>query len=44
MKRINLNIPKELLERLDNEAKKRYLNRTSLIIIILSEYLNQENK
>jgi metal-responsive CopG/Arc/MetJ family transcriptional regulator len=39
-KRINLNMPEELLEQLDEFAEKNYLTRTSAMIVLLSDGMN----
>jgi len=44
MKRINMNIPIELLNKLDKIAKEKYMNRTELIKLVLLEYVNINEK
>ena len=40
MKRINITIEEDLLNRIDSYTKKRYGNRSGLIAFILSNYLD----
>jgi metal-responsive CopG/Arc/MetJ family transcriptional regulator len=44
MKRINLNIPEELLKRLDAYCKKRFTNRTEVVKRALLEFLDKEEE
>ena len=37
--RINLNIPDELLSKIDNEAKSMYVSRTAWIVTLISNYM-----
>ena len=39
MKRINISIDEELLNKIDSYAKKRYLSRSGLISLALSIFL-----
>jgi metal-responsive CopG/Arc/MetJ family transcriptional regulator len=44
MKRINLNIPEELLKRLDTYCQKRFTNRTEVVKRALLELLEKEEE
>ena len=44
MKRINITINDDLLNRIDSYSKKRYLSRSGLISLVLSTYLNKVEK
>jgi metal-responsive CopG/Arc/MetJ family transcriptional regulator len=44
MKAINLNLPEELLERLDAYCKKRFTNRAEVIRRLLIELLMDDEK
>jgi metal-responsive CopG/Arc/MetJ family transcriptional regulator len=44
MKRINLNIPEELLKRLDTYCQKRFTNRTEVVKRALLELLAKEEE
>lgn len=39
MKRLNINIPQELINKIDEIAKEKFTNRTELIKHILLEYI-----
>ena len=41
--RVNLNLPKQLVERVDNYAKERGLNKTSSYIVLLNQALTQND-
>lgn len=43
LKRVNMNLPAEMVDEIDSERKKLNLNRTSYITMALSMYLNQQN-
>lgn len=40
IKRINITIDEELLNKIDSYSKKRYLSRSGLISLVLSTYLD----
>lgn len=42
MKKININMPFDLLRRLDDYAEKNYITRTAAICMIISKFLNEE--
>lgn len=44
MKRLNVNIPQEIIDKLDEIAKERFMNRTELIKQILLDYIKINNK
>ena len=46
IKRININIPQDLLDRIDKYAAEKYINRTAAICVLLSNALqgNDINK
>jgi metal-responsive CopG/Arc/MetJ family transcriptional regulator len=44
MKKINLNIPEELLKRVDAYCEANFTNRTELIKRLLLEFLNKQEK
>lgn len=44
IKRINITIDDELLNRIDSFSKKRYLSRSGLISMVLSSYLDHVEK
>ena len=44
IKRINITIDEELLNRIDSYSKKSYLSRSGLISLVLSTYLNKVEK
>ena len=44
MKRINITIDEDLLNRIDSYSKKTYLSRSGLISLVLSTYLNNVEK
>jgi|LGOV01.1.fsa_nt_gb metal-responsive CopG/Arc/MetJ family transcriptional regulator len=41
--RINLNVPQKLVNRIDERAKIMGLNKTSVIIMALNTYLDQQD-
>lgn len=42
--RLNVNIPSQLLERLDAYAEKMNINRTSAVALLLTQSLNENEK
>lgn len=42
MKKININMPFDLLRKLDEYAEKNYITRTAAICMIISQFLNEE--
>ena len=42
-KRVNFMIPDDLLNRIDQEADRLSLNRTSMLIVALNSYLEQRD-
>lgn len=44
MKRINITIDEDLLNRIDSYTKKRYGSRSGLIAFVLSTYLDDVEK
>ncbi|MEM0174219.1 MAG: hypothetical protein QXI16_06920 [Sulfolobaceae archaeon] len=43
MKRLNINIPMELIKEIDRIADERFLTRTALIKIILLDFIIRHN-
>jgi len=43
LKRVNMNLPADMVDKIDLERKKLNLNRTSYITMALSMHLNQQN-
>lgn len=43
MKRLNINIPQELIKEIDRIANERFLTRTALIKIILCDFIIRHN-
>lgn len=43
LKRVNMNLPAEMVDKIDLERKKLNLNRTSYITMALSMHLNQQD-
>lgn len=41
LKRINLNLEEELVEKIDDYARKMYVNRTNAFTIIASQFFEQ---
>ncbi len=41
--RINLNVPKKLVDRIDARALEMGLNKTSVVIMALNTYLDQQD-
>ena len=41
--RVNLNLPKQLVEKVDNYAKEMGLNKTSSYIVLLNQALTQND-
>jgi len=44
MKKINMRLPEELLERLDAYCKRNFTNRTEVVKRLLLEFLTNEEK
>ena len=44
MKKININMPFDLLKKLDEYAEKNYITRTAAICMIISQFLSMEEK
>ena len=44
IKRINITIDEELLNKIDSYSKKRYLSRSGLISMVLSTFLDSVEK
>jgi len=42
LQRLNMNMPADLIEQVDNYAKRMNLNRTSAMILLVSTGLEQE--
>lgn len=42
-KRININMPVETLDRIDEYAEKMSINRTAAILVLISQALNAES-
>lgn len=43
MKRLNINIPQELIKEIDRIANERFLSRTALIKVILLDFIIRHN-
>lgn len=41
MKRLNINIPQDIIDKIDEIAKEKYMNRTELIKQILLDYITR---
>lgn len=44
MKRLNINIPNEIIKEIDRIANNKFLSRTALIKIILLDYIIRYDK
>lgn len=42
LKRVNLNLPSELVERVDKIAESMYMDRTAAIVFMIVQYMQQQ--